>query len=70
MFWRYAGRPSKSTMRKVEFYTYDSAEHAEAQAFFVADLGNPEDEPQFDKLGSMLVRDLLEDVLGATAAGQ
>jgi hypothetical protein len=64
---------------EVEFYTYETAEQAEAQASLVANLDNPEREPQFYKMGSMvvryvgndtLVRDLLEDVLGAQAAGQ
>jgi hypothetical protein len=64
---------------EVEFYTYETAEQAEAEAALVADLEDPEGEPQFYKLGSMLVRyagsntlvrDLLEDVLGAQAAGQ
>lgn len=64
---------------EVEFYTYGSAEEAAAQAPLVADLTNPEGEPQFYRLGKMLVRyvgiddvvrDLLENVLGAQAAGQ
>jgi hypothetical protein len=64
---------------EVEFYTYESAEEAAAQAPLVADLTNPEGEPQFYRLGKMLVRyvgiddvvrDLLENVLGAQAAGQ
>jgi hypothetical protein len=64
---------------EVEFYTYETAEQVEAQASLVADLEDPEGEPQFYKLGTMLVRyvgnstlvrDLLEDVLGAQAAGQ
>ena len=63
---------------EVEFYTYGSAEEAAAQAPLVADLTNPEGEPQFYRLGNMLVRyagsndvvrDLLENVLGAQAAG-
>lgn len=65
--------------QEVEFYTYGSAEQAEAQASLVADLGDPEREQQFYRMGNMLVRyagrdtlvrDLLEDVLGAQAAGQ
>ena len=64
---------------EVEFYTYESAEEVETQASLVEDLNSPESEPQFYKLGTMLVRyagnntlvrDLLEDVLGARAAGQ
>ena len=64
---------------EVEFYTYETAEQAEAQASLVADLNGQEEEPQFYKMGNMLVRyvgndtlvrDLLEDVLGAQAAGQ
>lgn len=64
---------------EVEFYSYETAEQAEQQASLVADLNGPEEEPQFYKLGTMLVRyvgndtlvrDLLEDVLGAQAAGQ
>jgi hypothetical protein len=64
---------------EVEFYTYESAEQVEAQAPLVADLVNPQGQPQFYKLGTMivryagsntLVRDLLEDVLGAQEAGQ
>lgn len=64
---------------EVEFYAYESAEQAEVEASLVADLGDPEAEPQFYKMGNMLVRyvgndtlvrDLLEDVLGARAAGQ
>jgi len=64
---------------EVEFYTYETAEQAESQASLVADLNGPEEEPQFYKLGNMLVRyvgndtlvrDLLEDVLGAQVAGQ
>ena len=64
---------------EVEFYTYGSAEEAAAQAPLVADLTNPEGKPQFYRLGNMLVRsagsndvvrDLLQNVLGAQAAGQ
>ena len=64
---------------EVEFYTYASAEEVAAQAPLVTDLTNPEGEPQFYRLGNMLVRyvgsndvvhDLLENVLGAQAAGQ
>ena len=64
---------------EVEFYTYGSAEEADAQVPLVADLTNPEGEPQFYRLGNMLirysgsddvVRDLLENVLGAQPAGQ
>ena len=62
---------------EVEFYTYPSAEEAAAEAPLVADLTNPEGQPQFYRLGNMLiryagsddvVRDLLENVLGAQAA--
>jgi hypothetical protein len=51
----------------------------EADASRLARQGDPEAEPHFYKLGNMLVRyigddtlvrDLLEDVLGAQAAGQ
>ncbi|HEX5809986.1 MAG TPA: hypothetical protein VFY25_15055 [Anaerolineales bacterium] len=64
---------------EVEIYTFNSAEELEAQATGLADLNDPEDEPQFYKMGNMLVRytgsdpgvrDLLENVLGAQAAGQ
>jgi hypothetical protein len=64
---------------EVEFYTYGSVEQAEAESALVADLTTPEGAPQFYRLGNMLVRyvgnntlvrDLMEDVLGAQAAGQ
>jgi hypothetical protein len=64
---------------EVQIFTYASAEELETVASQVADEGDPEDEPHFYKLGNMLVRyigsdpgvrDLLEDVLGAQAAGQ
>ena len=64
---------------EVQIFTYESAEKLEAQASQLADTDDPEDEPHFYKLGNMLVRyvgsdpgmrDLLEDVLGAQAAGQ
>ena len=64
---------------EVQIFSYDSAEALEAQASQLAEDGNPEDEPHYYKLGTMLVRyigsdpgvrDLLEDVLGAQAAGQ
>jgi len=64
---------------EVEFYTYESAEAAAAEAPLVADLTNPEGAPQFYRLGNMLiryvgvndvVRDLLENVLGAQPAGE
>lgn len=63
---------------EVEFYTYESAEAAAAEAPLVADLTNPEGAPQFYRLGTMLiryvgvndvVRDLLENLLGAQPAG-
>jgi hypothetical protein len=74
-----AGQIVHINNEEVEFYTYESAEEVESQASLVADLNSPESEPQFYKLGNMLVRyagantlvrDLLEDVLGARAAGQ
>ena len=64
---------------EVEVFTFKSAEELEAQASQLADEQDPESEPHFYKLGTMLVRyagndtlvrDLLEDVLGAQAAGQ
>lgn len=64
---------------EVQIFTYPSAEKLEAQAAQLLRQGDPEDEPQFYKLGNMLVhyagrdplvRDLLEDVLGARAGGQ
>jgi hypothetical protein len=64
---------------EVEFYTYQAAEAVAAEAPLVADLTTPEGQPQFYRLGNMLVRyvgsdsglrDLLEDVLGAQAAKQ
>jgi hypothetical protein len=64
---------------EVEIYTYTSAEELEADASRLARQDDPEGEPDFYKLGNMLVRyigentlvrDLLEDVLGAQAAGQ
>jgi hypothetical protein len=64
---------------EVEFYLYESAEAAEAEGALVEDLSNPEGEPQFCQLGNLLIRyagnttqlrDLLENVLGAQAAGQ
>lgn len=64
---------------EVRIFTYASAEELEAQASQLANLDDPEGEPHFYQLGNMLVqyagrdtgvRDLLEDVLGAQAAGQ
>ena len=64
---------------EVEIYTFHSVEELEAQASQLADQNDPEDEPQFYTMGNMLVRyagsdplvrDLLEDMLGAQAAGQ
>lgn len=64
---------------EVEFYLYATAEAAESEASLVADLNSPGGAPQFYRLGNMLVRyaadnttirDLLERVLGAKAAGQ
>lgn len=64
---------------ELQVFTYGSAEDLEAQASQLADEQDPESEPHFYKLGTMLVRyagndtlvrDLLEDVLGAQAAGQ
>ncbi len=64
---------------EVQVFSYGSAEELEAQASQLADEQDPESEPHFYKLGTMLVRytgndtlvrDLLEDVLGAQAAGQ
>ena len=65
--------------QELQVFTYATAEELESQASRLADDGNPENEPQYYKLGNMLVRyagrdtlvrDLLEDVLGAQAAGQ
>ena len=64
---------------ELQIFSYESAEVLEAQATQLTDDQDPEDEPEFYKLGTMLVRyagrdpgvrDLLEDVLGAQAAGQ
>jgi hypothetical protein len=64
---------------EVEFYTYESAEAAQADSALVADLTNPDGQPQFYRLGNMLVRyvgnntlvrDLMVNVLGAQPAGQ
>jgi hypothetical protein len=64
---------------EVQIFTFSSAEEMEVQASQLADDGNSEDETDYYKLGSMLVyyagtdttvRDLLEDVLGARAAGE
>lgn len=64
---------------EVQIFTYDSAEALEMQASQLGNEPGSEEEPQFYKLGTMLVRyvgsdpgvrDLLEDVLGAQAAGQ
>ena len=64
---------------EVQVFTFESAEELEVQASQLADEQDPESEPHFYKLGTMLVRyagndtlvrDLLEDVLGAQAAGQ
>jgi len=74
-----AGRILVIDGEDVRFFTYGSAEELEVQASQLADDGDPEREPRFYKLGNMLVfyagrdpgvRDLLEDVLGAQAAGQ
>lgn len=64
---------------EVQIFAYDSAEQLEAQVSQLPDDNNPENEPQFYKLGTMLVRyvardpgvrDLLEDVLGAEGVGR
>jgi hypothetical protein len=64
---------------EVQVFTFESAEELEVQASQLEDEQDPESEPHFYKLGTMLVRyagndtlvrDLLEDVLGAQAAGQ
>ena len=63
---------------EVQVFTYDSAEELESVASQLEN-SDSESEPKFYKLGNMLVfyagndtlvRDLLEDVLGAQAAGQ
>lgn len=63
---------------EVEIYAYNSAEDVEIQISQLPQ-NDPESEPHFYRLGSMLVRyagadpavrDLLENVLGASAAGQ
>ena len=63
---------------EVQVFTYETAEELESVASQLEN-SDPESEPQFYKLGNMLVRyagtntlvrDLLEDVLGAQAAGQ
>jgi hypothetical protein len=64
---------------EVQVFTFSSAEEVETLSSQLKDDRDPEEEPHFYKLGSMLVRyvgrnpevrDLLEDVLGAQAAGQ
>lgn len=74
-----AGQSIMINGEEVQIFTYASAEDLEAQASQLAREDDPEDEPHFYKLGNMLVRyigsdtlvrDLLEDVLGAQAAGQ
>jgi hypothetical protein len=74
-----SGQTLRITGEEVQIFTFASEEELEAQASQLADDGDPEDEPDYCKLGSMLfhyvgtdttVRDLLEDVLGARAAGQ
>lgn len=64
---------------EVEFYAYESAEAAQSDASLVADLNTPDGQPQFYRLANFLIRypgsntlirDLLEGVLGAKAAGQ
>lgn len=74
-----AGQSIMINGEEVQIFTYTSAEKLEAQASQLARENDPEAEPQFYKLGNMLVRyigsntlvrDLLEDVLGAQAAGQ
>jgi hypothetical protein len=63
---------------EVQVFAYQTAEELEAVASQLEN-SDPESEPRFYKLGTMLVfyaghdpgvRDLLEDVLGAQAAGQ
>lgn len=74
-----AGQSILINGEEVRIFTYPSAEDLEAQAAQLLNQGPPEEEPQFYKLGNMLVRytgsdplvrDLLEDVLGARAGGQ
>jgi hypothetical protein len=64
---------------EVQIYTYNSAEEVELQSSQIPANEDPEEQPHFYRLGSMLVRyagtdtavrDLLEDVLGARAVGQ
>jgi hypothetical protein len=64
---------------EVLFFTYATAEELEIEASALAREQDPESEPKYYKLANMLVlyagrnpgvRDLLEDVLGAQAAGQ
>ena len=64
---------------EVQIFTYDTAEALQAQASQLAEQTDPEREPQFYTLGNMLVRyvgrepgvrSLLENVLGARAAGR
>jgi hypothetical protein len=63
----------------VQIFTYPSAEQLEVEAAQVEELNPPLEEPYFYKMGTMLVRyvgtdplvrDLLEDVLGADVVGQ
>jgi hypothetical protein len=74
-----AGQIVHINNEEVEFYTYEAEEAVAEQASLVADLTTPQGEPQFYRLGNMLVRyvgsdpglrSLLEDVLGAQAARQ
>lgn len=64
---------------EVQIFTYESLEELEVKAAELANDGNPEDEPNYYRMGNMLVRyvgndpglrDLLENVLGAQAAGR
>jgi hypothetical protein len=64
---------------EVRFFSYPSAEELELEASQLAASTDPESEPRYYTMGSMLVfyggrdpgvRDLLEDVLGAQEAGQ
>lgn len=64
---------------EVQIFTYPSAEQLEVDAAQVEELNPPLEEPYFYKMGTMLVRyvgtdplvrDLLEDVLGADVVGQ
>lgn len=73
------GQTIRINGEEVQIFTYPSAEQLEVDAAQVEELNPPLEEPYFYKMGTMLVRyvgtdplvrDLLEDVLGADVVGQ